>query len=178
MSYAEGTTVPVEKSKADLEAVIRRHGGYNVGSASLDAEGIALIYFTIGMAEKLRQVRLRLPLPKASAFEASYGKHAKTAQQRWEQACRERWRLLVLVVRAKLELIAAGGAALDAEFLAKIALPDGKVVLEVVADAISVAYATGRMPMLVAAQPHEAVVEGEIVEPPPKPKRTKRGSAA
>jgi len=71
MSYAEGTSVPVERSKAELETIVRRHGGYNYGTATLDAEGVALAYFTIGKDEHRRMVRIRMPLPKIGDFNAS-----------------------------------------------------------------------------------------------------------
>jgi hypothetical protein len=147
MTYAAGTSISVEKSKAELEKVVRQHGAYNYGSATLDAEGKALVYFSVGKAEQLRQVRLILPLPKVTDFKKSWsGRKQKTPEQRWEQACRERWRLLVLVVRAKLELIAVGGSSLEREFLADIALPDGRTVAEVLLGPLALAYKTGKVP--------------------------------
>lgn len=164
MSYAEGTSVTVEKSKGELERVIRAHGGVNFGTMSLDDEGVALVYFTLGKLPNQRQVRLKLPLPKLGDVRKQYvPRTKKTPEQRWEQACRERWRLLVMVVKAKLELIALGGASVDQEFLASIALPDGKTVLELIASAVGEAYATGKMPMLGPAP--APAVEVEVLAP-------------
>jgi len=161
MSYAEGTTVTVEKSKAELENVVRKHGGYNFGSAARDDQGLALIFFTIGQGPKMRQVRVVLPLPKVTSFPEAKRYKDKTREQRWEQACRERWRLLVLAVRAKLELVAAGASTIDAEFLAGLTLPDGQTVMELVGGAIAEAYQTGKMPLLTVGAPE---VQAEVID--------------
>ena len=52
--------------------------------------------------------------------------HTAAAQQAaWEQVCRQRWRALLLIIRAKLEAVASGITTLENEFLANIVLPDG-----------------------------------------------------
>lgn len=162
MTYAAGTTVTVEKSKAELERLIRQHGGYNYGSATLDAEGVALVHFAIGATdERRRHVRLHLPLPKQTDFtDARRGGRKRTAAEAWEQSCRERWRVLVLAVRAKLELIEAGGSTIDREFLADLALPDGSTVSQRLAGPLAEAYSTGRMPPLLAAATSEPDMAG------------------
>ena len=79
--------------------------------ASDDNAGMVRIIFSLGSGPELRQVRLELPLPKRGDFKpstTSTGKarpHTRSADQRWEQACRARWRVLVLLVRAKLEAL-------------------------------------------------------------------------
>jgi hypothetical protein len=171
VSYAEGTSVPVERSKAELEKVVRQHGGYNYGTGSRDDAGVALVYFTIGVNERRRQVRLLLPLPKlASGAEEEQHFARRRGQRRgprelWEQACRERWRVLVLAVRAKFELVEAGGSTIEREFLADLALPDGRTVGELLPAVIAEAYLTGQMPALGRSAPG-VVVEGELEEPP------------
>ena len=46
----------------------------------------------------------------------------------WEQACRQRWRALVLMVKGKLEGIECGIATIENEFLAYACLPNGQTV--------------------------------------------------
>ncbi len=72
----------------------------------------------------------------------------EAARQAWEQACRQRWRALVLVVKAKLEAVETGITTFEQEFMAHIVLPDGKTVGERVRGAIAQAYATGKTPRL------------------------------
>ena len=45
-----------------------------------------------------------------------------------EQACRQRCRALLLIIRAKLEAVESGMTTLESEFLANILLPDGGTV--------------------------------------------------
>ena len=45
-----------------------------------------------------------------------------------EEACRQRCRALLLIIRAKLEAVESGITTLEIEFLANILLPDGGTV--------------------------------------------------
>lgn len=50
----------------------------------------------------------------------------------WEQACRVQWRALVLVVKAKLEAVAAGISTIQEEFLSWVVVPgDGRTIGQV-----------------------------------------------
>jgi hypothetical protein len=44
------------------------------------------------------------------------------AQRAWEQAVRQRWRALVLVIKAKLEAVESGITSFEDEFLAHTVL--------------------------------------------------------
>ena len=48
--------------------------------------------------------------------------------RKWEQATRQRWRALALVIKAKLEAIESGISTLEDEFMAWIVTPDGKQI--------------------------------------------------
>ena len=45
----------------------------------------------------------------------------------YDQACRQRWRALLLVIKAKLEAVTAGISTIETEFLANIVLPDNTI---------------------------------------------------
>lgn len=49
-------------------------------------------------------------------------------QQAHEQADRQRWRALLLVIKAKLEAVESGIAIFEQEFLAFVVLADGRTV--------------------------------------------------
>ncbi|MDD3798409.1 MAG: hypothetical protein PHE36_04435 [Novosphingobium sp.] len=70
------------------------------------------------------------------------------ALREWEQACRQRWRALALVIKAKLEAIDSGISEFDDEFMAHIVLPNGRTVSEEVRPKITSAYAGEGMPNL------------------------------
>ena len=149
--YAEGTDVPVEKSRAEIEVTLRRYGA--TGFISGWNEDHAMLGFSM----QGRQVKFVLPLPSRSSKDFTHFRHssgkllprtADAATRAWEQACRQRWRALALVIKAKLEAVAAGITVFEDEFLAHIVLPDGQTVSQHVRPAIASAYDTGKMPPL------------------------------
>lgn len=148
MAYAEKTSVPVSKTKADIEDMVQRYGADQFVSGYKD--NIAVIGFSmLG-----RQIRFLLPLPDKQAKEYWYtpGRGQRrtedAAHAAWEQACRSRWRALYLIVKAKLEAVDAGISTVEREFLYNIVLPDGRTAGEWMAPQIEEAYQTGRMPAM------------------------------
>lgn len=149
MSYAEGTSVTVEKSKAELDHLLAKAGAGQRLMGSDDDEGFAFVVFTL---EK-RQVRLRIPLPFPTEKRFTHepkGKLRPIEKQRaaYEQGCRERWRQLVLLVKAKLEAIAIGISTVEREFLADLYLADGRTVHQAIAADIEQMFVDGKMPKL------------------------------
>lgn len=143
MRYASQTSVSPDRSKAEIERILRRYGatsllhGWNENSALL------------GFAIQNRQVKILLPLPSlADAERTPSGRRrrgAKAILKTHDQLVRARWRALGLVVKAKLEAVASGISTVDQEFLAWTVLPGGKTVGEHVLPAVAEAYETGRM---------------------------------
>lgn len=113
MTYAKGTTVDVEKSRLDVDRLLARHGASQRGVMQDDAKEIAAVAFVIRGAK----YRIDIPLPKRSQIRDPR-KHA--------QACRERWRLVLLALKSKLELVALGGSTIEREFFADLVLPNGQ----------------------------------------------------
>lgn len=148
MKYAANTDVSSERSRAEMETILRRYGatGFMYGWDETDA--------VVGFKMKNRQIKfiLKMPDPNSKEFwQTPARKSRRTSAQAhiaWEQATRQRWRALVLVVKAKLEAVDAGIATFENEFMAQIVLPDGKLVGEYVMPAIEAAYATGTVPRL------------------------------
>lgn len=139
--YAENTSVSVASSKAEIEKIVERYGAGQYMSGW--SEERALIAFTM----QSRQVRFILPMPDKS--ERRFTHHSKgtrtpdAALKQWEQACRQRWRALALVIKAKLEAVESGISIFEDEFMANIVLPGGKTVSEEVRPRIAKAYETG-----------------------------------
>ncbi len=57
----------------------------------------------------------------------------------------------MLIIRAKLEAVESRITTFESEFLANLVLPDGGTVGEWLSPQIDEAYATGRMPPMLAA---------------------------
>ena len=141
-TYAANTDVSSEKSRNEIERILHKYGadefGYMTGS------GVARIQFS----KDGRIVRFTLPLPDRNSREFTktpLGRDRSSTQAAlaYEQAVRQRWRALALVVKAKLEAVEAGISVFEEEFLANILLPGGKTVYEATKDGIETAYLTG-----------------------------------
>ena len=68
--------------------------------------------------------------------------NAKAQQEAYDQACRQKLRALLLVVKAKLEAVAAGISTLETGFLANIVLPDNNTAGDWMLPQIDQAYRT------------------------------------
>lgn len=141
--YASQTSVSVEKSKMEIEGTVRRYGA--TGFASGWQGDRASLQFVIGN----RHIRfvMELPAPSERRFTHTEGRHQvrtqASAAEAWEQACRQKWRALALLVKAKLEAVDAKISTIEEAFFADIVLPDGKTVYESARDNVRLAYETG-----------------------------------
>lgn len=144
--YASDTSVSVDRSRSEIEATLRRYKADQFGYAT-NARG-ATVMFTIGG----RHIRFGLPLPDPKAREFTHtpskgqARAPADAEKAWEQACRQRWRALALVIKAKLEAVAAGITTIEDEFLAHTVLPDGTTMGQWAKPQIEEAYRIGAMP--------------------------------
>lgn len=114
-TYASKTKVPVDRSRAEIEAVLRRYkgGGFFYGYED-DPPRVM-----IGFKMSNRAVQFELQTPRIKDFRSV---------QVWQQATRQRWRALLLVIKAKLEAVECGITTFEEEFLAHLVLPDGSTV--------------------------------------------------
>ena len=143
--FAATTEVSVERSRAEIEKLITRYGAQQ--TAFMNAPGRSMIMFE---AEG-RRIVFELPLPDIR--EKEFGqtptgralRNPDARAQKWEQACRQRWRALALVIKAKLEAVESGITTFEEEFLAHIVMPDGMTVGNHVRPTIAAWYAGGTM---------------------------------
>lgn len=143
--YAEGTDVPAEKSRAELEALLDRHGATEV-MLHKDSERTTVVFRKNGV-----MVRLRLEFPKRADYRkdnAGCLRSEQTITNQCDAEWRRLWRAQLLIVKAKLEMIAAGGSTFEREFMADMMLADGSTVVEAVLPRILESYQTGDMPRL------------------------------
>jgi hypothetical protein len=118
--YAAETEVPVERSKRTIELLLQQHGAEQYHTGWDQARDI------IEFGWQGKQIRFVLPRPKKDAYSLSdrgFTRSASQQQRALEQADRQRWRALYLVVRAKLEAVEAGIAVFEEEFMAFIVVP-------------------------------------------------------
>lgn len=144
--FAENTTVTVSASKAEIERIVERYG------ATQFMSGWSAEQAVIAFSMEGRQIRFVLQMPARD--EERFTHHSRgtrtpdAALKEWEQACRQRWRALALVIKAKLEAVESGISVFEDEFMANIVLPGGRTVSEEVRPSIAVAYASGKVQAL------------------------------
>jgi hypothetical protein len=143
--YAAGTRVPVIQSRGEIERLLAQHKCSQFMCGTDYDHGIARVQFKAHQ----RFVRFVIMLPDRQQF-ARFGPRAGAAK--WEQAERQKWRALLLVIKAKLECVENGIATFEEEFLAQIVMPGNRTVAEMIVPQIESAYATGNVqPLLEAA---------------------------
>lgn len=144
--YARDTSVSVAASRTEVELILSRYGADLFAYAT--QPGKAEIAFRI----RNLQVRMTLPLPLLEQFKMTEvtGRLRSEASQReaYEQACRQRWRALVLVIKAKLEAVEVGISTLDREFLSDTVMPDGSTFHQWAVPQLQRMAESGMMPPL------------------------------
>lgn len=129
--FAEATKVPVAQSRAEIERLLDRHRAKQYGTA-VDYE--------------LREARVQFRLhERIVRFVISLPDPGKLRGDRLDQAERQRWRALLLVIKAKLEAVENSIATFEEEFLAHIVLPNDRTVADYVIPQVTAMYQTGRM---------------------------------
>lgn len=125
--YAKRTKVPAGQSRNEIEAVLQRYGADSFGYTN--EPGVIKIGFRL----KGRMVRFTIRIPDP---------------EKQPQAYRQRWRALLLGIKAKLETVESGIEEFDEAFMAQIILPNGRTMGEYALPQMRQAYETGKTPPL------------------------------
>jgi len=111
--YAKSTNVPISRSKAQIGDTLQRYGVDEFGMGT-SPRGDGIIF-----KKNDRIYKINVPNPNPDDY---------STDMKYEQARRQRWRVLLLSIKAKLEEIEAGLISFDDQFLAHLALPNGTTV--------------------------------------------------
>lgn len=133
--FAEGTTVKVEKTRGEIETLVRRAGATEfTGGYTATEAGFSFVL-------KTRRVQFSVSRP---------GKDDKRIRERAKKLMRRRfgepdaanfaqaideeerrlWRCLLLAIKAKLEIVGSGISTFDEEFLSHIVTDNGMTVIQ------------------------------------------------
>lgn len=153
--YAANTEVSSTKSRDEIERILTRYGADQFMYGWQDNAAV------VAFRANDRRVRFILPLPDRNATEFNTYKRGYTEYRRsedqqaklYEQAIKQRWRALALVIKAKLEAVESGISEFEDEFLANIMLPTGETVGEWIRPQVADSYLTGRMPPMLPMLP-------------------------
>ena len=129
MPYAAHTRVPVDQTRQEIEKTLKRYGATAFGY--MTTGGKAIILFEANQ----RKIKITVPLPKGNS-------------QADNKAARQRWRALLLVIKAKLESVESGIETLEEAFFANIVMPDGMTVYEKARENVALAYQGGKVQAL------------------------------
>lgn len=129
--YAQYTTVPVERTRMEIEKLLMQYGASEFLCGQ--KENVAMLAFKI----KNRMVKMTIPIPltmDAQKTPAGRTRHniEMIAKVR-EQSGRQRWRAVFLIIKAKLEAVEAGISSFEKEFLADLLLGDGRTLGQLIA---------------------------------------------
>lgn len=162
--YAADTSVPVERSRAEIESVLIRYGADEFHTGWQD--GRAMIAFRL----KDLFIRFILPIPARSEkrFRQKVDRHGYTkaltdiqAENAYQQEVRQRWRALLLTVKAKLEAVECGISTLEQEFLAFIVLPNQMTFGDWVIENALPQIRSGKMPLALTGPKPETPIDVE-----------------
>jgi hypothetical protein len=126
--FASATEVAISKSKAAIEALLVRHGARDFAS------GWNATHDTLQFTMKNQTIRFVLPRVNEKDYRVSPAGRTRRPQaltKAIEQANKQRWRALLLVLRAKIEAVEAGIAIFEQEFLAFVVQPNGMTIGDV-----------------------------------------------
>lgn len=151
-AYAAGTTVAPERTRIEIEQLLRRNGATGFGFA--EEGGRARLQFRL--EELLVRFDLLLPDPDDEDLQfvkaGSRGTVRRTpaqASSACEKAVRQKWRALLLCIKAKLAAIEAGIVSVEEEFLAHVVMADGRTVGEAVHSTLALEFDGGRRPRMI-----------------------------
>ena len=145
--YAENTSVTVERSRAEIERLLANHECTQF-STGIDHENHRA---QIQFRAHNRIIRFLIHLPNPSDRAYCRDRHGYTLSdsgiaKKVAQADRQRWRALLLVIKAKLESVENNISTFEEEFMAHIVMPNNKTVGALVLPSIAAAYESGEMP--------------------------------
>lgn len=143
--YAVNTNVSVEKSQAEVQKILRKYNADRFGIME-DRENAFLMFEYNNL-----RIQMTVPLPDKEEFkktETGRSRKANQIEEAFNQAVRQRWRALVLAIKAKLEAVEIGISTIEQEFMAFVMMPDGKQLSEHLLPQIKEIANTGELPKL------------------------------
>lgn len=155
--YASETAVPVERSRAEIEETLKRYGASSFQTGWNPRQAM------IGFEVDNLHVRFTIPMPdpddKRLTHKKVYGRLKPMSDlqksRAYDQELRQRWRALLLVVKAKLEAVECGISTREQEFLAFVVLPNDQTVMQWMATDVLPMIRGGEMPRLALPAPEK-----------------------
>ena len=146
--YASNTTVPIERSKAEIERNLARFGasefGYWAGAAAA----------TVGFVYRGVRIEMGLPFPDIKEFQCTPTGRERTDNQadaERDKEIRRRWRSLAAVIKALLVGVDDGVLTFEDAFMPWIVWGNGLTTRQLILPELQKAISAGRMPKTLKA---------------------------
>lgn len=136
--YAEGTTVSVENSRNELTKLLERYGAEQFMYGQDGSRTV--IQFKMAGYYVQRSISRPSKATMAKGYRGSDSQLELAVDKEW----RRRWRALVMIIKAKLEMIASEESTVLREFMPDILIGDGRRLEEHMAPQLE----QGKMPKL------------------------------
>jgi hypothetical protein len=125
--FAARTRVSPESTRIEIERTVKRYGATGF-SSGWQGKAVRIEFLC-----RDRHIRMTMTEPEGP------------------QSQRQKWRALLLLVKAKLEAVDAKISTFEEAFLADIVMPDGRTVYDATRGPIKLAYESGHAPALLGA---------------------------
>ena len=135
--YAYGTSVSADRSESEIRCLVNKYGADQFFSGSTPE--MAFVAFRL----KDRLVRITLPLVRKDSSEG-HPKRYTWGEEGAKKENRQRWRALVLDVKAKLVSVDSGIRTVEQAFYYDIVMPGGQTIGQLTGPQVAEAYRTGR----------------------------------
>lgn len=137
--YAANTSVPVERSRGEVERILTKYGATKFGT--MTEETRVSVYFEV----KGRQVQWSIPMPDRKRYRND-ADH--------EKEIRRRWRVLVITIKAMLEAVESKLLTFDQAFLPHIVIPGtARTIGESLVPKLDALYQGMSLPALLSENP-------------------------
>jgi len=125
--FAEGTSVPVSKTRGEIEAMIEKHG------ASKFMTFIDTDHAVVGFQRGARLIKITVHYPDRTEKRfvrdhSNYVRSIDKQKELYDADIRRVWRALALVIKAKLESVESGVSTFEQEFMPFIVTRDGRTI--------------------------------------------------
>ena len=148
MNYANNTTVSPEKSQEEIKRTLRKYGADKIGIMEEFKENKGHVMFEYhGLL-----VQMSVQFPEKNEFsktETGKARVDSAIETAFNQALRQRWRALLLAIKAKLEAVESGISTIEQEFLAFIKMPDGRNIGDHLLPELQNLVTSGKMPKMI-----------------------------
>lgn len=131
MTYASKTKVSVEKSQIHIKQVLQKYGVDGFGI--MERGEVAAVMFETGGIS----IQIDVQIPMRDKFNSNVSH---------DQDIRQKWRALLLVIKAKLEAVECGISTLEKEFMPFMVMQDGRQMHQHVLPMIDEMMRLGKMP--------------------------------